>query len=561
MKIMRKYILYSIAAIAVGLSSCGFLDKEPDNRTSITNLSQVKKLLATAYSTADFAWVCEFSSDNIVDNNSEDGSWTRYNLSVNKGEVENEVFAWKPTVSASSSDGDSPVSIWSRAYKAIAVANHAIEAMDAIEAKDSTIDCSEARAEAYLCRAYNHFVLANVFCMPYRDSTLSTQDKGVPYMKVPEKVVYSNAERGTLTELYANIEKDLVEGLKNVTDNYDQPKYHFNKQAAYAFAARFYLYKRDYDNVIKYATMALGSNPMSCMRTEYWSKSYSTQEQLLFAYSSTHSPSNFLLTATNSTFYRSLNGRYACNRQASRASIYGQGPTWQGYTFHPCYQKVQGLYLRGSQDYGLFYVHTGEYFEYTDKVAGIGYVHNVNPTFTGEETLLCRAEAYIMKQDYTNALADLKVWDESRKVGTTEKLPALTESLIESFYSYDSQYNGTRLYRISTLHCSDISPTWTIDSKQNLWLNCVLHFRRLETIHEGLRWFDIKRYGIEIRHKQGLEAEKILRWDDPRRAIEIPSTVIEAGMEPNLRGSSSTNDAVVFTGNFGTGEQEEKIIL
>ena len=556
---MSKKILYILAAVAIAFTSCGFLDQEPDNRTSITTLDQVKKLLATAYSTADFAWICEFSSDNIVDNNSEDGSWTRYNLSVGKGEVENEVFAWKPAVSAGSTDGDSPVSIWSRAYKAVAVANHALEAMDAIEAADSTVDCSEARAEAYLCRAYNHFVLANVFCMPYRDSALSMLDKGVPYMTQPERVVYSNADRGTLTELYAHIEKDMLEGLKNITDNYDQPKYHFNKQAAYAFATRFYLYKRDYDKVIQYATLALGSNPMSNMRTEYWSKSYSTQEALLFAYSDIHSPSNFLLTATYSTFYRSLNGRYACNRQASRASIYGQGPTWQGYTFHPCYQKVQGLYLRGNQDYGLFYVHTGEYFEYTDKVAGIGYVHNVNATFTGEETLLCRAEAYIMKKDYTHALADLKVWDDSRKVGTSEKLPDLTETLIENFYNRDISDHGTRVYRISDLHCSDISPTWVIDTKQNIWLNCVLHFRRIETIHEGLRWFDIKRYGIEIRHKQGLEAEQILTWNDPRRALEIPSTVIEAGMEPNIRNNNvATNDAVLFTGSCIAQDNQEE---
>ena len=163
-----------------------------------------------------------------------------------------------------------------------------------------------------------------------------------------------------------------------------------------------------------------------------------------------------------------------------------------------------------------------------------------------------------MKGDYAHALADLKVWDDSRKVGTTEKLPDLTASLIESFYSYDiSDGHGGRVGRISTLHCTDMCPSWTIDSKQNLWLQCVLHFRRLETIHQGLRWFDIKRYGIEVRHKQGLEPEKILTWNDPHRAIEIPSTVIEAGMEPNLRGSSVTDDAVVFTGSCIAEEEEQ----
>ena len=548
---MNKKIITILTLAAVVLSSCGFLDKEPDNRTEVKTLAQAKKLLSSAYSNADFAWICEFSSDNIVDNNSEDGSWTRYNLGVGKGVCENEAFAWEPVVSISSNDGDAPVSIWESAYKAISVANHALEALDQIEERDGySPEMAPIRAEAYLCRAYNHFVLANIFCMPYRDSLLSENDLGVPYMTEPERVVYSNADRGTLTQLYGHIEADLLAGLKDVSDSYDQPKYHFNKQAAYAFAARFYLYKRDYDNVIKYATMALGSNPMGCMRTEYWSNSYSTSEALRFAFSSTQSPANYLLTPTFSTFYRSLNSRYACNRQASRASIYGAGPTWQNYSYHPCYMKIQGLYLRGSQDYGLFYPHTGEYFEYTDKVAGIGYVHNVNPTFTGEETLLCRAEAYIMKRDYANALADLKVWDDSRKVGTTEKLADLTESLIEGFYDHDIADHGTRVYRISELHCSDISPTWTIDTKQNIWLNCVLHLRRIETIHQGLRWFDIKRYGIEVRHKQGLDPEKILKWDDPRRAIEIPPTVIEAGMTPNIASHGATTDnSVVFTGS------------
>ena len=533
---MNRKIYYILALATVILSGCGFLDKEPDNRTSITTKEQVKKLLTTAYSSADYGWICEFSGDNIVDNNSEDGEWTRYNLGVNeqKGEAENEAFAWKPTVSMSSNSGDAPVRIWSDAYKAIAVVNHALEAADQIKEKDSTIDFSSVLAEAYLCRAYNHFVLANIFCMPYRDSLTSMNDKGVPYMLEPERVVYSNADRGTLTELYNNIEKDMLKGLKNISDDYDQPKYHFNKQAAYAFATRFYLYKRDYDKVIKYATMALGSNPMGCMRTEYWSKSYSTPEALLFAYSSTNSPSNFLLIATNSSYYRSLNGRYACNRQAKDATIDGPGPNWS--TSPPCYEKVRGIYLRGDQNYGIFFVNTGEYLEYTDKVAGIGYVHNVNPEFTAEETLLCRAEAYIMKRDYANALADLRVWDNSRNIGLTSKPEELTEDAIESYYrSSRAIYN----YQVNTLHCSDICPEWIIDSKQNLWLQCVLHFRRLETINQGMRWFDIKRYGIEIRHKQGLEAEKILTWDDPRRAIEIPATVIEAGMEPNIAVSAS----------------------
>ena len=60
--IMNKKIFYILALATVVLSGCGFLDKEPDNRTDITTLAQVKKLLATAYSDADYAWICEMSS-------------------------------------------------------------------------------------------------------------------------------------------------------------------------------------------------------------------------------------------------------------------------------------------------------------------------------------------------------------------------------------------------------------------------------------------------------------------------------------------------------------------
>ena len=47
-------------------------------------------------------------------------------------------------------------------------------------------------------------------------------------------------------------------------------------------------------------------------------------------------------------------------------------------------------------EYGyIFYGNCWEQFEYTDKIAGIGYVHMVRPEFTSQETLLFRAEANI----------------------------------------------------------------------------------------------------------------------------------------------------------------------
>ena len=80
--------------------------------------------------------------------------------------------------------------------------------------------------------------------------------------------------RGTLEALYKHIEQDLTEGLQDINSaNYGKPKYHFTAQAAHAFAARFYLYARQYAKAIEHADAALGSNPRTDLRDwTSWSK-------------------------------------------------------------------------------------------------------------------------------------------------------------------------------------------------------------------------------------------------------------------------------------------------
>lgn len=65
-------------------------------------------------------------------------------------------------------------------------------------------------------------------------------------------------------------------------------------------------------------------------------------------------------------------------------------------------------------------------------------------------------------------------------------------------------------------------------------LQCIQHFRRIEFVHMGVRFFDLKRYGIEWSHKIGA-ANRIetMSLFDPRRAIQIPSEVQAAGHQPN----------------------------
>jgi hypothetical protein len=67
-------------------------------------------------------------------------------------------------------------------------------------------------------------------------------------------------------------------------------------------------------------------------------------------------------------------------------------------------------------------------------------------------------------------------------------------------------------------------------------LQCIQHFRRIETLHQGMRWFDIKRYGIEITHVYDKAATTdVLTLNDPRRAMQLPAEVTAAGMQANPR--------------------------
>jgi hypothetical protein len=86
-----------------------------------------------------------------------------------------------------------------------------------------------------------------------------------------------------------------------------------------------------------------------------------------------------------------------------------------------------------------------------------------------------------------------------------------------------------------------LNPDFYIEAgEQESLIHCVLHIRRILTRSEGLRWFDIKRYGIEIYRRSitlnnDVVALDFLSVNDPRRAMQLPMDVINAGLPANPR--------------------------
>lgn len=561
---MNKYILGLMLGGTLLTASCSdFLDTAPDTRTEINDVESARKLMVGAYTYGNYAILGEFSSDNVVDNNAPhdvDGKMVYYNL-TQMDKMYDELFAFEPVTTSSS---DSPAMVWQYAYNAIATVNHALENLDRIEAENSlsTDDKAKAKAvrgEGLISRAFHHFILVNLFSQVYKNETASKSDIGIPYMTVPETELVVHYDRGNVADVYKKIEEDLTKGLELINDAYyDVPKYHFNKNAAYAFAVRFYLFKRDYDKVIKYANLILGDQPGNVVGglrdyTAFDGLYYS--DDYVNVWIDVDSPSNIMLLDTYSLEMRAYISkyRYAINHEAAKGTINGFGPSWT-LSILPA-AMASGLFTNGGQDYGMYWIKFGEKFEYSDKTSGIGYPHVVRQEFTKEEVLLSRAEAYVMKGDNVSALADLKAWDENlKKLSTdqTQYFVELTDEGIKEFYKLEggSMQGYGKYNTLDYSHTKDLSPDFVVTADMEPYLNCCLHFRRIEMIGSGMRFFDLKRYAIEWSHSIGkkknvMEPERVetLKWNDVRRALEVPQDALSMGLESSRKFNPTTEDS------------------
>ncbi|MDE6018321.1 MAG: RagB/SusD family nutrient uptake outer membrane protein [Muribaculaceae bacterium] len=549
-------IIYTVAlAAALGLSSCGsdFLGTPTDSRVELDSAEKLRMLLVSSYPQTNYAWPCELMSDNMEDNNAPDADGLRYNLaSYDRGD--DEMFRWDVCVSNTSND--SPSSIWESNYNAIAGANAVLQVIEKWESEGKELNTTEraVKGEALMIRSYCHFILAQVFCHPYRGDNVNATLLGVPYIKKPETTVKPSYERGTLKETYDNIRADLEAALPLIDNGlYEVPKYHFNKTAADAYAARFYLITREYDKCLEHCNNCFGGadvDPTSYLNTIFQNLAnfYYISDFGKFAQGS-DKPRNFMLIATYSVALRHIAGsrRYGVIRDALNSTIHGSSPSWSEFTWtngkggsfvmHPCFNGSCGV--NGKSEYGNFFAgNISEQFEYTDKIAGIGYCHVTRSEFTAEEVLLTRAEAKLFLGDINGALADVIVWENARRKcpgaeGLESLFVDLTVDNIRKFYvDSDPGYGIAK-----TINIDDICPSkWSISGdNEKAMLQCIQHFRRIEMIHTGMRWFDIKRLGLEFDRKIGKDGQDHLGIFDDRKAVQIPPEIVAAGMQQNPR--------------------------
>ena len=345
-----------------------------------------------------------------------------------------------------------------------------------------------------------------------------------------------------------------------IDDNYyETPKYHFNKRAANAFAARFYLYYQQWQKALNYANEVLTTNNATTLNLlRNWedfrdtSKAGTvTQGSRALYYTNENIDANLLVLPVYSQIARKFYSR--SYRYNHNTLIAGQETVEAPNVWDP-----EGK----SGDYGYGYAFY--WFEpIRDRNANTNIVlfdkfptlregnsyKSIMVPFTTDETLLVRAEAKIHLKQYASAVEDLNMWTSKFIQQTTitvngqaysSRNTATQQQIIDFYKDANMRYSTAN----APTQKKKLHPSFTIENdgiQENL-LHYLLQCRRVLTLGDGLRWQDVKRYGIEVvRYRCDLSDRDrnypaaTLPVNDPRRAIQLPDVAIRSGMQPNPR--------------------------
>ena len=530
-----KNIIYKgslmLASVAILASCSDQLDTLPDNRTTLDTPKKIAGLLVTAYPDRTPTLFNEWMSDNT-------DYMGAQNSQGNRGG--DQYFFWQEQTEGGN---DSPEQVWMLYYEGVYKANEALAAIEDQGGPKNDI-LRNSKGEALLIRAYDHFILANEFCRPYNGKT-STKDAGLYYATgiADFSAAAEQSNRGTVADVYAKIAADIEAGIPLLNDTYEVPKYHFNKQAAYAFATRFYLYYEKWEKAKEYADKLLGSNPAASLRDyrALQAMPLSKSEQavkIAEAYCSASADCNLLVQTSVSNAGMALapwlvSKRYTLTNYLSETELFQSNNIW-GTSSNLIWKPF--TVNSGESNFALLMKLPRE-FEIRNTTTGSGYLRTLNVDFTMDEALLNRAEAEIMLGQNDAACADMTIW--MKNFFNTNV--TLTPTSVQTYFKTVS-YAYADAAKLVPSFKKHISPRFTIDAEgsvQESLLQCLLNFRRIETVHQGMRWMDIRRYNIEIpRRLIGANGRpsKNLDWlekDDTRQLVQIPQSIREAGVAGN----------------------------
>ena len=275
---MKRNILYILGALlltAGGVSCSNFLNEYSQNATYIESVDDLDELLLggayldktpplasliigtlnyTTTGANQFVYLhllADESREAIV-------PFTGYNASAPTWYQLRGIWSWNEYPFTDAIDTPYIDKDWANFYTRISVINNVIGASisyDFTEKEQTAL--ARVRGEAYFLRAWNYFMLANIYGTPYDKDNLN--DGASVTLKISEKIVEDKFFRSNTGDVYRQIVSDLKDAIAWFGQGDSaKSKYYGSADAAYALLSRVYLYMEEYQLAIDAANKVSG---------------------------------------------------------------------------------------------------------------------------------------------------------------------------------------------------------------------------------------------------------------------------------------------------------------
>ena len=358
---------------------------------------------------------------------------------------------------------------WDNLYHVIMICNVTLKQIEDVKGKQNKKDF--LKGEAHFLRAYAYFLLVNLYGAPYNPDTAGN-DLAVPLNFEPN-IQDKLFERASVEEVYVEIERDLEESVSLFEKaQIKNTMFHASKDVAYFLWSRVALYKKEWDNVIKYTSEVL--------------KNHSSLKDL-----------NSGVFNENSIFYSESNPEIIFSCGAPKSETTGLYAHAGNRTYFAMSDELRSLYSNNDSRKTAYIYNVSRTQYYIQNKMAWYKQPAFNPrSFRVAELFLNRAEAYVEK-------------------GEGFKNEAIN----------DIRY--LRSYRLTTedINFDEITDVRTLVREE----------RRRELCFESHRWFDLRRWDRpEIIHEflifdnrlQVISTETyVLEKNDLAYTLQIPYEV------------------------------------
>lgn len=484
MSIFKHICKTAMAAMALAaMPSCGdFLEEVSQDEIKPATTDDMSQLLYKDTYPYQYAYdyYLDLLTDDIDCNGWSEGYASAYLTYLENGAA---IYQFNPEMFDGRETMPDDANTWKNLYEKIKGCNVVYDYTDKVRGTDK--DKAALKGQALFLRAYYYFKLVQAYCQPYTGQGIDpSQSLGVPLV-LSMNVTNDFPARNTLKECYDQIERDFLEASSLIRDNYEPDNvFRVSYAAAEAMLSRFYLYQGEYDKVVSHADVAIARGPK--LANLYTFKgSFTTDgiyddnvsKEAMWKYGSFN----------NGTYW------------SKEAYYYGRQP----YTIS---QDLISMYEANDLRAQAYYLTSTDYLTnatYTCIPVKVGYNHTTYGArgIRIAEVYLNRAEAKIrlaisggVATGLAEALADLNTLRASR---------------------FDQ---GTYVAQATT------DPEALLDL-------CLSERRRELACEEGLRWADIKRLAIPVKHiykdAEMNETECTLEAGSKLYALPIPYTALE----------------------------------